>query len=94
MHLPDLIEIAAALLILAAFAGAQLRRLDAHRLPYLVLNLVGAAILAVLAAADRDWGFLLLEGVWTVVSAASLAGLVYRRRTAARGTDAGGTDAA
>ncbi|HET8660043.1 MAG TPA: hypothetical protein VFM55_13720 [Micromonosporaceae bacterium] len=90
MHLPDLVEIVGALLILAGFAGAQLRRLDPHRLPYLVLNLVGAAVLSVLAAVDRDWGFLLLEGVWTAVSAASLAGLLRRRRAPARGGAAGG----
>ncbi|HZN18921.1 MAG TPA: hypothetical protein VFB84_12215 [Micromonosporaceae bacterium] len=99
MHLPDLVEIVGALLILAAFAGAQLRRLDTHRLPYLVLNLVGAAILSVLAALDRDWGFLLLEGVWSVVSAVSLAGLLRQRRASARGTPGrgaatGGPDAA
>jgi hypothetical protein len=40
-----------------------------------VLNLVGSATLAVLAAVDRQWGFLLLEGSWAVVSAAGLARL-------------------
>ena len=44
---------------------------------YLALNLVGSLILAVLALLDDDWGFLLLEGVWAVVSA---AGLIERLR--------------
>ncbi|HEU4393735.1 MAG TPA: hypothetical protein VFR04_08900 [Solirubrobacterales bacterium] len=44
---------------------------------YLALNLVGSAILAVLAATSSQWGFLLLEGVWAIVSA---WGLVARER--------------
>ena len=79
MNLIDLVEILGALLILAAFAATQLRRLDAHSLPYLVLNVLGAGVLAVVAAVHRSWGFLLLEGTWTVVSAVSLVVLLRAR---------------
>ena len=75
------LQVIGALLILAAFVLAQVRRLDPHAYPYLVLNLVGSALLAVLAYVDQQWGFLLLEGVWAVVSAWGLVARVRGRGT-------------
>jgi len=69
----QLVQIVGAILILTAYAGAQFGRLDQRSISYLVLNLIGSAILAVLAALDGQLGFLLLEGVWAIVSAWSLA---------------------
>ena len=66
------VQIVGALLILAAYAAAQFHRLDQDSRTYLVLNLVGSAILAVLALHEEQWGFLLLEGVWALVTAYSL----------------------
>ena len=68
----QLIQIVGALLILAAFAAAQLGRLRLDSSAYLVLNLIGSLILAYLAWHERQWGILLLEGVWALVSAWSL----------------------
>lgn len=65
----QIVQIVGALLILFAFAGVQLGRLDPRSHSYLVLNLVGSAVLAVLAWYERQWGFLLLEAVWAVMSA-------------------------
>ena len=69
----QLIQIIGALLILAAFAAVQFERMRPDSRLYLTLNLVGSAILAVLALLSSQWGFLLLEGVWAVVSAWGLA---------------------
>jgi uncharacterized membrane protein len=63
-------------MILAAFAAAQFGRLDQHSVPYLVLNLLGSIVLAVLALVEDQYGFLLLETVWALVSLWSLVGVL------------------
>ncbi len=65
-------QIAGAVAILVAFVALQLRALDAMSWPYLFLNVIGAGVLAVVAVLDRDWGFVLLETVWTAVSGWSI----------------------
>jgi membrane-bound ClpP family serine protease len=72
------LEVMGAILILIAFALAQFRGLDRHGAVYLVLNLVGAALLTVSAATHRQWGFLLLQGVWGLVALWGLLGLARR----------------
>lgn len=68
----QLIQIIGALFVLAGFVLAQLRLWTTDSWGYLGLNVVGAGILAWIALVDRQWGFLLLEGVWTVVTAGSI----------------------
>ncbi len=82
----QLIQIGGAVAILAAFIALQAGTLEATSWPYLVLNIVGAGVLAVVAAMDRDWGFLLLETVWTGVSGWSVIRKLRERRTAATRT--------
>jgi hypothetical protein len=78
----QLVQIVGALMVLAAFVAAQLRLLHQESIVYLLLNAVGAAILAVLALHESQWGFLLLEGVWTLVS---LSGMIKWARQDRRG---------
>ena len=75
MSADQIIQIVGALLILAGFILTQGNVLDADSHLYLILNLAGATILAVLAFQAQRWGFVLLEGVWAVVA---LAGLILR----------------
>jgi hypothetical protein len=68
----QVIQVVGALLILVAFAAVQFGRMLPSSRLYLTLNLVGSAILVVLALIGSQWGFVLLEGVWVIVSAWSL----------------------
>lgn len=61
-------QLAGAIAILVAFISSQAGKLDKDAWAYIALNFIGGALLAVLAYNDRDWGFLLLEGVWALVS--------------------------
>jgi hypothetical protein len=84
MHRIDLVEIAGSLFILVAFVAGQTRLLRPDSRTALSLNLVGSAILAVIAFSRGAWGFLLLEGTWALVSAVSLAAACLRKD---RGSD-------
>lgn len=81
---PDqVIQLVGALLILAGFILSQRNVLDADSYLYLILNLTGASILAVLAFQSRRWGFVLLESVWALVALVGLIGRLVRKEPAA-----------
>jgi len=82
----QVVQVIGSLLVLAGFALAQRGVLDQKSRSYLVLNLAGSAVLAVEAVLERQWGFLLLEGVWAVVSAVSLVGVLSSRAPAGETT--------
>jgi hypothetical protein len=72
-------QLVAAFLILVPFAGVQLRRLNVETVQYQLLNLLGSGTLAVVALDGRQWGFLVLEGVWAVMSAVGLLRVTRQR---------------
>lgn len=71
----QVVQILGSLLILVPFGLAQLGKVSPRSWSSLTLNLAGSAALAFDAAASSQWGFLLLEGTWAIVS---LAGLCVR----------------
>jgi hypothetical protein len=68
----DVLQVVGALAILIPFILLQMKRVDANSAAYLLPNLGGSLILAVLAALGRDWGFLLLEVAWALTAGWSL----------------------
>ena len=84
----QLVQLVGALLILAAFAAAQLDFADVRSPRYLWANALGSFVLVAAAWHSGQWGFLLLEGVWALVSAWGLVALAFSRgrgRSARRG---------
>ncbi|WP_326999741.1 hypothetical protein OHA72_31950 [Dactylosporangium sp. NBC_01737] len=66
------VQVLGSLCVLVPFVLVQLGRLSSTSRVYGWLNLVGSSVLAAEAAIGRDWGFLLLEAVWAIVSLRSL----------------------
>jgi len=75
----QVISVVGSMLILVAYVASLFGRVNASSLTYLLLNFVGSGILAVIALLEHQWGFLLLEGVWAVVSLWSLAQMARGR---------------
>ena len=64
----QLISFLGALLILIAYVGHQLGWVNARGAAYNIFNATGSAILAWIAFHPFQVGFVVLEGVWTIVS--------------------------
>lgn len=72
------VQIAGAVAILAAFAAAQARIINIRSWGYLWLNFVGALALAASAGYEHQWGFLMLNSVWSAVAAVGLVARAWR----------------
>jgi len=68
----QVISLIGAIVILFAFASAQTQRMKHDSVPYQSLNLAGGVCLCIAAVAAMQYGFILLEGSWAVLSAHGL----------------------
>lgn len=68
----QLVQISGAILILAGYLLGTTGRLDINSRSYLLINLIGSALLAGVALLDRQWGFLILNSAWSIISVINL----------------------
>jgi hypothetical protein len=80
LSLLDFAGLAGVLLILIAYAGAQLRRLDPTGAPALAMNLVGASLILASLVRAFNLSAALMEGAWALIALFGLARLLFRRR--------------
>ncbi|MGH9039185.1 MAG: CBU_0592 family membrane protein [Acidimicrobiia bacterium] len=66
------VQLAGAVLIIMAYLFAQRGQVRYDSVQFLAMNTIGALILAVVAALEGLWGFLLLETVWAWVAGRGL----------------------
>jgi hypothetical protein len=62
-----------ALLILVAYGGHQMGWMNSRSSLYNILNAIGSGILGYIALHPFQIGFVVLEGVWTIISLYVLA---------------------
>jgi hypothetical protein len=77
----QVISVLGALAVLAAFAANQFGWITPSQLSYSAANFVGAAILTAVAVVDRQVGFVLLQGMWTLVSLVGIVAILRGART-------------
>jgi hypothetical protein len=65
--------------MLAAYAGAQLGRLDPVKAPALLMNLAGACLVMLSLTRNFNLSAFLMEAAWAAVAAFGLIRLALRR---------------
>jgi len=81
MSWTDAAGLAGVLMILVAYAGAALGRLDPKGAWSLLANLIGAGLILVsLLVADFNLSSTVMEGSWALVAFAGLVRLALKRR--------------
>jgi hypothetical protein len=71
-------QLAGALLCLVPFAAVQMKRMSVGTMAYQLMNLSGSGLLTLTAVLNQQYGFILLEGAWAIMS---LVGLLRVRRS-------------
>lgn len=75
----QIISLLGAAMILFAYAAQQLKKMKSDQLPYILLNLIGAGILAIVAYRVRQTGLTVVEVSWAGISALALIRYAQRR---------------
>lgn len=79
--LEQIVSLAAAAMILIAYGGQQAGKLRPDSYTYLLLNMFGAAVLALIALRIKQLGLTVVEASWMLISIVAVARLALRRKT-------------
>lgn len=72
MTLTDLIGTIGVTILLIAYLLNLVHKIKNNSLTYLLLNFTGAATACLASVLLKYWPFIILEGCWTIVSAAGI----------------------
>lgn len=64
----QVLSLAGAVIVLAAFLGSAFFKMNNQGMPYAVLNFVGTSLLALAVLNPFNLGFFLVETVWAIAS--------------------------
>jgi hypothetical protein len=81
MQTAQLIQIVGALLNMGAFALLHFEIAPSSALRYLIPNWLGSVLLVISAYADHQWGFLMLEGAWVLVTGYAITARIRGRQS-------------
>ena len=76
----QVLSLLGAVQVLFAYIASQAGRMSLASRQYSALNALGSGLLAYVALREVNYGFILLEGVWALVS---IYGLLFPRRMGA-----------
>jgi hypothetical protein len=80
VSLPDLAGVFGVGLILVAFAGVQLEKMEPRKAPALLLNFVGAALVLFSLAYNFNLPAVIMESIWCLIALYGLVRLVLPGR--------------
>ena len=80
MSLPDIGGVIGVALMLFAYAGGQVGKLDMTALPALLMNLAGSLLVLWSLAYSFNLSAALMEGAWALVALYGLVKLALRKR--------------
>ena len=80
IRIDDFAGLAGVVMMLGAYAGAQLRVLDPVSAPALIANLIGAGLVMFSLSHQFNLSAFLMEAAWAVIAAFGLLRLMFKRR--------------
>lgn len=80
MSIIDILGVVGVALMVFAYAGAQIGRLDPREAPALLMNLIGAGLILSSLVFRFNLAAFLMEAVWALVALFGLVRLALRRR--------------